>query len=212
MRRLAPALILFAAVPALAEDAPAAGRRASRPDHREWDFALTAYPTRPREGENITSAIAAADSGPLHLEARYAYEQKDSRSAFVGWTFSGGETVQWELTPIVGGGWGPARSFIPGVEASLAWGPFDAYVEAEFVRHRHDTEDDFNYAWSELGFRATERLRIGAAFQHTRAYGARDSVQGPFIQLAWKQVTLGAYWFDPGGRREVFVGAIGISF
>ena len=93
----------LAGVPVHADDTVAPGRRASRPSKEPWEFAITAYPTQVRGGDNTTSAIAVADRGPLHLEARYGYEAKDSRSAFVGWTFSGGETVSWELTPLLGG-------------------------------------------------------------------------------------------------------------
>jgi len=213
MRRFALALVLAATLPAMADEAPAAGRRAAPPDRRDWEFALTAYPTQPRGGDSITSAIGAADAGALHLEGRYGYERKDSRSVFAGWTFSGGESVKWELTPIAGYGWGSGlHAFIPGFEATLAWGRFDAYVEAEFVRYGSASDGDFNYAWSEFAFRPIEALRIGAVAQRTRAYGDRDLLRGPFIQLAWKRATLGAYWFEPGSSGQVFVGAIGVSF
>lgn len=42
--------------------------------------------------------------------------------AFVGWKFTGGDTVTYEITPIVGALFGTARGVVPGVEASLAWG------------------------------------------------------------------------------------------
>ena len=129
----------LAASAAFAQEIAPGGRRASRPEKPAWEFALTAYPTQVRGGDDTTSAIAAADRGPLHLEARYGYEAKDSRSAFVGWTFSGGETVTWELTPLIGGAWGPLQAFVPGFEASLAWGKLDFYVEAEFVRDRKES-------------------------------------------------------------------------
>ena len=75
-----------------------AGRRAAPPDKPSWEFALTGYPTDVRGGENYTSGIGVADRGPLHLEARYNYESIGARSAFVGWTFSGGEAITWEVT------------------------------------------------------------------------------------------------------------------
>jgi hypothetical protein len=84
-------------------------------------------------GENYTSAIAVADRGPLHLEARYNYESVGARSAFVGWTFSCGEAITWELTPLLGGAWGTTQAFVPGLEASVAWKRFDFYVEGEYV-------------------------------------------------------------------------------
>jgi hypothetical protein len=46
------------------------GRRAASPEKPSWEFALTAYPTDVRGGDNYTSGIGVADRGPLHLEAR----------------------------------------------------------------------------------------------------------------------------------------------
>ena len=194
------------------EDAPS-GRRASPVEKPSWEFALTAYPTIVRGGENYTSAIAAADRGPLHLEARYNYESIGARSAFVGWTFSGGEAITWELTPLLGGAWGATQAFVPGLEASAAWKQLDIYIEAEYVRDIHARTDSYLYAWSELGFRPVEWLRIGVAGQRTRAYGGnRDIQRGPFAQLTWNRVTIGGYWFNPGSSEQVFVGMIGVTF
>jgi len=210
------ALALVAALAAsttFAQEIAPGGRRASRPEKPAWEFAVTAYPTQVRGGDNTTSAIAVADRGPLHLEARYGYEAKDSRSAFAGWTFSGGETVEWELTPLLGGAWGPVQAFVPGFEASLAWGKFDFYVEAEFVRDRNDSAHSYNYAWSELGFKPLEWLRLGAAGQRTRAYGGeREFQRGPFVQVSVGRATIGGFWFNPGSDDQVFVGSIGFTF
>jgi len=186
--------------------APAAGEPS-------WEFAITAYPTVVRGGENYTSAIATADRGPLHLEARYNYESVGARSAFVGWNFSEGEEVTWELTPLLGGAWGTTRAFIPGLEASVAWKQLDIYIEAEYVRDTHDHAESYVYAWSELGYRPVEWLRVGLAGQRTRTYGNdRDIQRGPFAQLTWEHVTIGGYWFNPGASDQVFVGMIGATF
>lgn len=212
-RTAAALLAALAATATLAQEIAPGGRRASRPERPDWEFAITAYPTQVRNGDDATSAIAAADRGPLHLEARYGYEARDSRSAFVGWTFSGGETVTWELTPLLGGAWGPLRAFVPGFEASLAWGKFDVYLEAEFVRDRRESADSYIYAWSELGFKALEWLRVGVVGQRTRAYGVeREFQRGPFFQVAKGPVTLGAYWFNPGSAGQVTVLSLGVAF
>jgi hypothetical protein len=216
MRATARGLVALAALvaaPAFAQGPDPAGRRASRPEKPAWEFAITAYPTQVRGGEDTVSAIAVADRGPLHLEARYGYETKDSRSAFLGWTFSGGDAVTWELTPLLGGAWGPFKAFVPGFEASLARKRLDFYVEAEFVRDRDDPSASYNYAWSEIGFMAFEWLRIGAVGQRTRAYGGeREFQRGPFVQATWGAVTIGGFWFNPGSDEQVFVGSIGVSF
>jgi hypothetical protein len=173
--RPAPSILGALAV-AIATGACAAdegsGRRASPPEKPSWEFALTAYPTNVRGGENYTSAIGAADRGPLHLEARYNYESIGARSAYVGWTFSGGDTLTWEVTPLIGGAWGTTEAIVPAVEASVAWQRLDFYVEAQYVRDRHDQHDSYLYAWSELGFRPIEPLRVGLAAQRTRRMAA----------------------------------------
>ena len=197
---------------ALAADEAGSGRRAGPPDKPSWDFGLTAYPTAVRHGNDYTSWIGVADRGPLHLEARINYESVGARSAFAGWTFAGGEEVTWEITPLVGGAWGSTRAFVPAVEASVAAGRFDFYVEAEYVRP-DDHESRYLYAWSELGFKPVEWLRAGLVAQRTRAYGGeRDIQRGPFAQVTWNRFTLGGFWFNPGASDQVFVLSLGAAF
>ena len=82
------------------------------------------------------------------------------------------------------------------------------------VRARqHEKNNSYFYAWSELGFRPVEWLRVGLAAQRTRAYGGdRDIQRGPFAQFTWRRVTLGGFWFNPGSTDQVFVGSIGVAF
>src|SRR5436190_918267 len=119
--RAVVAFTIVMATTALAGEDEGSGRRASPVTKPSWEFAITAYPTLVRGGENYTSAIAVADRGPLHIEARYNYESVGARSAFVGWTFSGEEALTWELTPLLGGAWGTTQAFVPALEASGAW-------------------------------------------------------------------------------------------
>ena len=210
-RRRAQVRVARCAVAALA--AVAAPSAFAAGDAEGWQFGITAFPTIVRGGENYTSAIAMADRGSLHLEARVNYESIGARSAFVGWTFSGGETVTWELTPLAGGAWGDTRAFVPGLEASVAWRSFDIYVEAEYVRDSGERDDSYFYAWTELGYRPLEWLRLGIAGQRTRAYdNERDIQRGPFVQFTWRRLTIGGYWFNPGSSEQVFVGSFGATF
>ena len=208
---VAALVLALACTTVAAEDG--AGRRAAPPDKPSWEFALTAYPTDVRGGDNYTSGIAVADRGSLHLEARYNYESVGARSAYVGWTFSGGEAITWEVTPLLGGAWGSLHAFVPAVEASVSWRQFDFYIEAEAVRDQREQSDSYVYAWSELGFRPAEWLRLGLVAQRTRAYGGeRDVQRGPFAQLTWRRVTLGGFWFHPGANDQVFVASLGVAF
>ena len=135
-----PALRTFAALTAvvattaLAGEDEHAGTTAAAPKESSWEFALTAYPAVVRGGDNYTSAIATADRRPLQFEARYNHESIGARPAFIGWNSSGGETIKWELTPLLGGAWGTTQAFVPGIEATIPWEKPDFYVEAEYVR------------------------------------------------------------------------------
>ena len=207
------ALMAIVAATAFAGEDEHGGSTDSLPTNPSWEFAISIYPTAVRDGEDYTSAIAVADRGPLHLEARYNYESIGARSAFVGWTFSGDETITWKLTPLLGGAWGTTQAFVPGLEASLARGPLDFYVEAEYVRDSNEQTSNYTYAWSELGYRPVEWLRVGVAGQRTRIYGGdREFQRGPFAQLSWDRVTIGGYWFNPSSNEQVFVGLISVTF
>ena len=208
--RILVAFAIVIATPAFAVEDKPKDNAAATPS---WEFAITAYPTDVRGGENYTSAIASADRGSLRLEARYNYESIGARSAFVGWTFSGGDEFTWEVRPLLGGVWGTTQGFVPALEASVAWKKIDFYVEAEYVRDSGEKTDSYFYAWSELGFQPVEWLRIGAAAQRTRAYGGdRDVQRGPFAQVTWGPFTVGGFWFNPGSKDQVFVGSIGATF
>lgn len=212
MRALA-ALAAVAATTAFAGEDEHCGSTDSPPTKPSWEFTLSAYPTAVRDGENYTSVIGVADRGPLHVEARYNYESIGARSAFVGWTFSGEESVTWEFRPLLGGAWGTTQAFAPGLEAALAWRQLDFYVEAEYVRDSKELANSYTYAWSELGYRPVEWLRVGIAGQRTRVYGGDHEFQrGPFAQLTWDRITIGGYWFNPGSNEQVFVGLITVTY
>ncbi len=162
---------------------------------------------------NYGSAIASANYGALHLEARYNYEARASASAFVGWTFSGGDAVTWEITPIIGSLFGRARGLVPGVEASVGYKSFDVYVEAEYVFDKNQSNDNYFYAWSELGWKPVEWLRVGIVGQRTRVVNNdRDLQRGVLMQVFAGRTTLSAYAFNPKDSSRYVTVALGVDF
>src|SRR5262245_65686826 len=98
-----------------------------------WSFSVSAYTyLLPDEG-NYVQPTMTADRGWLHLEARYNYEDKDTGSAWIGYNFGGGDTVAWELTPMVGGVFGATDGVAPGYKGSLGWWRLELYSEGEFM-------------------------------------------------------------------------------
>ena len=174
---------------------------------------ITGYYYAMRDEPDFGVGVAALNRGPLHLEGRYNYEAHDAGSVFVGWKFSGGESVTFEVTPIIGVLFGSTHGTIPGVEASVAYGPFDAYIEAEYVYDRQNHSDSYFYAWSELGWKPAEWLRLGLAGQRTRVVQTERSLQlGAFAQLMLGKATLSAYAFNPDTGSRYAIIALGLQF
>lgn len=81
------------------------------------------------------------------------------------------------------------------------------------MRDRGEKPDSYNCAWSEMGLKLLEWLRVGAVGQRTRACGGdREFPRGPFLQATFGRATLGAFWFNPGANDQVLVASLGTSF
>jgi len=205
--RYRPLLLLLASV-ALAET-----RAASTDNDTALSGSITGYYYAMRDEPDFGVGVAALNRGPLHLEGRYNYEAHNAGSAFVGWNFSGGDTVTFAITPIIGVLFGSTRGTIPGVEASVAYGPFDAYIEAEYVYDRQNHSDSYFYAWSELGWKPAEWLRLGLAGQRTSVVQTERNLQlGAFAQLMLGKATLSAYAFNPDTGSRYAIIALGLQF
>jgi hypothetical protein len=202
------AALLLGATPCGAQEPVLATTPSATADAPGWSYAVTGQYYSFRDQKDFVLGVATADRGPLHLEGRVNYEAINSGSLFLGWKFSGGEKLTWELTPILGAVFGQKEGVAPGLEAAAAYGIVDLYVEAEYVRDIEVREDSFTYAWSELGLTPWEWLRFGLVTQRTTVYKSdRDIQRGVFAQLMYGKATLGGYVFNPDdsdGRFIVF--------
>jgi hypothetical protein len=180
----------------------------------EWSFAATAYWNAPREGDAYASAIVTADRAALHIEGRANYEAIHAQSLFLGWSFEFGEEVKVMVRPIVGFVGHSLRGPIAGFEASASAGRWDYYVETEYVRDQGDKSASYTYAWSEIGLRPIEPLRLGISSASARAStaGTATTRRRDSRSSRMEKATLGAYWFNPGSSDQVVIVSIGASF
>ena len=165
------------------------------------------------DDRDYVQPTVTADRGWLHLEARYNYEALDTASVWVGYNFSGGEKLVWELTPMLGGVFGDTNGVAPGYKGSLGWWKIELYSEGEYVFDTNDSSDSFFYNWSELTLSPVEWLRFGIVTQRTRAYESdRDTQRGLLIGFSWESVDLSAYVLNPDDDDPIFAFALGFSF
>ena len=158
------------------------------PAEREWSFALylDGY-AQPGEKFHLTPTVFA-DRGSLHLEARYNYEDLETGSVFVGWSFPfGDDRAYLTLTPIVGGVFGRTAGVAPGVEVDARWWRLSLWLEAEYLFDTKDASASYLYSWSELDYVALSWLWFGVSVQRLRTVDSPRSVEaGPALGFGKK--------------------------
>ena len=178
----------------------------------EWECSLSISTYLVQNGRDYANPILVADRGWLHLEARYNYEALDTGSAWLGYNFSGGDTLAWEVTPMIGGVFGDTTGIAPGYKGSLSWRKLELYSEGEYVFDTGSTSDSFFYNWSELTLAPAEWFRFGLVTQRTRVYMTdRDIQRGVLAGLSFKNVDLTGYVLNPDDTPTVVL-AVGLTF
>ena len=182
-------------------------------DEREWSFSVSASANFIPDDRDYLQPTFTADRGWLHLEARYNYEAIDTGSAWVGYNFSGGETLTWEITPMLGVVFGATTGVAPGYKATFAWWKLQLYSEGEYVFDTRGSSDSFLYNWSELSLAPVDWFRFGLVAQRTRAYQSdRDIQRGLLLgfSVAWFELT--GYVLNPDQDKPSYVFTIGLNF
>jgi hypothetical protein len=178
-----------------------------------WSFSAAAYLYLVPESRDYVQPTITADRGWLHLEARYNYENLETGSTWVGYNFSGGNKLAWEITPMLGGVFGNTTGIAPGYSGSLTWWKLQLYSEGEYVVDTGDPSGSFFYNWSELSLSPWEWFRFGLVTQRTRAYHSdRDVQRGLLVGFSCKSVSFTTYVFNPDESQPTVVLAASVSF
>lgn len=178
-----------------------------------WSFSVSAYTYIVPDAREYVQPTVTADHDWLHLEARYNYEALETGSAWTGYNFSGGKTLAWEFTPMLGGVFGEMTGIAPGYKGSLSWWKLELSSEGEYVFDTAQSSDSFFYNWSELSLAPVDWFRFGLVTQRTRLYQSdRDIQRGLLLGFTYQRVGLSGYLFNPDEAKPTFVFALGITF
>ena len=112
-------------------------------DEKAWSFSASATTYIVPDFQEYVQPTFTADRGWLHLEARYNYENLETGSAWVGYNFGGGEKLEWEFTPMLGGVFGNTTGIAPGYKLSLTYWKFEFSSEGEWVFDTGNSEGSF---------------------------------------------------------------------
>ena len=219
MRLLACLAMAIAVMPAAVFAQPptnvpvAAAQNPPPEDEPAWEFSVAGYTYFVPDDSEYVQPTFTADRDWLHLEARYNYEALDTGSAWIGYNFSGGETVTWEFTPMLGAVFGATDGIAPGYKGTLGWKKLEIYSEGEYVFDSGDSSDSFFYNWSEVTLAPVESFRFGLVTQKTRVYQTDREIQrGLLAGFSFKQLDVTGYVFNPDDEKPTFVLAFAVTF
>ena len=180
---------------------------------QKWSFSASAYFYIPPDSHDYVQPTLTADHGWLHLAGRYNYEALDTGSAWLGYNFSGGKKLTWELTPMLGGIFGKMNGIAPGYQGSLSWWKLQLYSEGEFAIDVGETSESFFYNWSELTLSPWTWFRFGLVTQRTRVYRTdRDIQRGLLAGISYKRLDFTTYVFNPDEHKPTVVLAASFHF
>ncbi len=214
------ALAFIAIAVALAGDNALAGAATSTApalseevDEKAWSFSASVSTYIVPNDQEYVQPTLTADRGWLHLETRYNYENLETGSAWVGYNFSGGEKLEWEFTPMLGGVFGNTTGIAPGYKLSLTYWKFELSSEGEFVFDTGNSEGNFFYNWAELSVSPVDWFRFGLVGQRTRAYQTDVDIQrGLLVGFTYKKVDFTTYVFNLDQAKPTWVFSVGVNF
>jgi hypothetical protein len=164
-----------------------------------WALDVTTFAFFLRDQPDYLQPTVTADRSALHLEGRFAYEDRDTFSLFGGWNAAAGRALRLEVTPMVGVVLGRTGGIAPGLELTLTWRAVELRSESEYLLAIGGAEASFFYAWSELGLRPARWLRVGLAAQRTKRFHApREVTFGPMLGVTVGKLEATLYVFDRG--------------
>ena len=178
-----------------------------------WSFSAYATTYIVPDFREYVQPTFTADRGWLHFEARYNYENLDTGSVWLGYNFSGGKKLKWEITPMFGGVFGDTTGIASGYKLSLSYWKLEFSSEGEFVFDTRDKEGSFFYNWSELSLAPVDWFRFGLVGQRTRAYQSDVDIQrGILVGFSHKEVAFTTYVFNLDHGKPTWVFAVSVNF
>lgn len=165
------------------------------------------------QGQSILLPVLRADNNKLHLEARYNYEDLQTFSGWVGYNFSGGQKVEYTITPMAGAVTGLSNGVAAGLEFTLSCGKFELYSESEYLFETDSRENNYMYSWTDLTYSFNDNLYCGLSFQRTRLYQtALDIQRGLILGGSLKNWELTGYLYNLGFDTPFGIITLGLEF
>ncbi|MGL6268892.1 MAG: hypothetical protein ACRC2O_13260 [Chitinophagaceae bacterium] len=161
----------------------------------------------------FVTPVVNIDKNELHLESRYNYEDLKTISFFGGYNFTGGNKLQYVITPILGVVMGNTDGIAPGLKIDLNRGRFRFYSEMEYLFSINGRASSFYFNWSEFSYAPTDWFWVGVTAQRTHIYANDVKIQRGFLAgLRRKNIYTIGYLLNPFTENTIGIAGLGIIF
>ena len=149
-------------------------------------------------GVYLVGVSASFDRKWLHSEVGFCEDDVNTFSAKVGYNFSGGGKLKFEITPLAGFMIGKSYGFLPGVSLSLDYGNFAFTGSSSIILYSSSKRDEsYIYGSYELDYNFSDYVYAGISATRTKLYGSKRSLDpGVGAGLNLFGFTLSAYVYD----------------
>jgi hypothetical protein len=183
------------------------------PAPSQWTTSLSTYWIEPPHASGYLSAVLAADRGPLHLEAHWAYEDRDTFSVFAGKSFPIEGELSGHFTPRIGVAGGNSEGIVPAMALALDWKALSFSTDVEYMIGTSSDTSDFLYSWNELSYALSDRFHVGLVGQRTNVFDQELTVdRGLLFGVSFGRSALTAYVFNPDLDDPYVTIAFGTGF
>ena len=155
-----------------------------------------------------------------YAELRYNYDEAKSLSLYGGKIFSGGNDLQYTITPMAGFSTGRFTGISFAFNAEMEWKNFFISSQTQYsmtVKKKDSmvvkkNTENFFFSWSELGYNFSNRFFAGLAMQYTRQTSENDFEPGFLAGLNFKNLSFPFYVFSPFRPDRYFVLGVNYEF
>ncbi|MBV9963375.1 MAG: hypothetical protein JO072_14110 [Parafilimonas sp.] len=156
---------------------------------------------------------ASVDHKALHLEARYNYEDFNTASFHVGYSWQKDGDFSVTATATGGIAVGLSNGILPGFECSADYSKLSFYSENEYMFAFNGKENNFFYSWTQLSASIFKNVSVGVSAETLKLYKTKFDVQkGVYAEYAAGKFLFDVYYFNPFSQYNYVVGSVAFNF
>jgi len=187
----------------------------------QWNAGIEQYVyTHTSFPEAIVPVCHIQSADNMYAELRYNYEDAKTLSIYGGKTFSGGNKLRYDITPMAGFSTGRFTGISFAFNADSEWESFfiSSQTQYSMTIKKKDSialkknAGSFFFSWSEFGYNFSHYFFAGLAMQYTRQTNKNDFKPGFLAGLNFKNLSFPFYAFNPFLPGSYFILGVNYEF